>query len=117
MMAARANSAICRRLADVDAMHRDLLRMCAVDLGGDRRKPGFVAIGQRQVAAARRKLERQRASDPTGGAGQGCRGSPDGSHFNVAPCQGEGSSPPQTLYGAPAMATAAPHALSRHPVP
>src|SRR3954453_1637855 len=86
-------------------MQRALLRMAAADLGGDALQARFVAIGQRQVAAARRKLERQRAADPAGRAGQGGRTSPDGSHCNVAPCQGESFGPPQTLTGAPAMAT------------
>jgi hypothetical protein len=42
------------RLADIDRVHRDLLRMAAADLGADALQARLVAIGQRQVAAARR---------------------------------------------------------------
>ena len=41
------------------------------DLGGDRLQPGLVAIGQREVAAARGQFQRQRAADAAGGAGDG----------------------------------------------
>jgi len=61
--------------ADVDPMNRDLLRRVAGDLGRQRRQPRVVAIRQRQVAAARGKLERQRPADATGRSGYGCGGS------------------------------------------
>src|SRR5471032_3395560 len=86
-------------------MHRDLLRMRTRDFGGNRRKPGFVAVGQRQIAAARRKLERQRPADSTGGAGQGCRGSTDRSHFGVNSMSGMLVG--KTLYDRPAPANGA----------
>jgi hypothetical protein len=45
--------------------------MRAADLGGERLQAGLVAIGQRQVAAARGKFNRERPADPAGGAGHG----------------------------------------------
>ena len=62
-------------LADIDAVGRDLARACLGDLGGDRLQPGLVAVGQRQVAAARGQLQRERAADAAGGAGDGGRAS------------------------------------------
>src|ERR1700722_10313086 len=56
-------------LADVNAMQRDFL-FCA-DFSRNRLQPGLVAIGQRQVAAARGKLDRQRPADAARGAGDG----------------------------------------------
>jgi hypothetical protein len=59
-------------LADVDAVGADFpLRMILSDLGGDLLQPGLVAIGERQIAAARGKLQRQGAADAAGGAGHG----------------------------------------------
>ena len=57
------------RLADVDAVQGDFSRMGFADLGGDGAQSRFVAIRQRQVAAARRQLKRQRPADAAGGAG------------------------------------------------
>ena len=54
-------------LADVDAMRGDLSfgrrGMRLGDLGGDQLQPGLVAIGEREIGAARRQFERQRAAD------------------------------------------------------
>ena len=67
--------------ADIDVVHRDLaLLLRFADLGGQRLQAGLVAVSQRQVAAARGKLERQRPADATGGAGYGGRCSIDRSH-------------------------------------
>ncbi|MGY4438934.1 hypothetical protein ACVW04_001716 [Bradyrhizobium sp. LM2.3] len=43
-------------LADVDAVQADLA--CGSDLGRERLQPGLVAIGEREIAAAPRKLDR-----------------------------------------------------------
>ena len=51
------------------------------NLGGDRLQSRLVAVGQREIAAARRKLERQRPADTTGRAGHGGGGSTDRSHW------------------------------------
>src|SRR5438445_13370594 len=67
-------------LADVDAVGRYLARARFADLGGDLLQPGLVAIGERQVAAARGQLQRERAADAAGGAGQGGRASRYRSH-------------------------------------
>ena len=72
-------------LADIEAMYRHLSRLALGDLGGDRLQSRLVAIGQRQVAAARRQLERQRAADAAGRAGYGSGGSMDRSHVWSAP--------------------------------
>jgi hypothetical protein len=66
-------------------MHRDLRRTGFADFGGDRLQPGLVAIGQRQITAARRQFKRQRPADATGGAGHGRRGSTDRSHLGSTP--------------------------------
>ncbi len=68
------------RLADIDAVGRDLWRTSPADLGGGRLQPRVVAIGQRQIAAARRQLERQRPADAAGSAGHGGGGSTDRGH-------------------------------------
>ena len=70
-----------RGLADIDAMRRDLAPARLADLGGDLLQPGLVAIGEREVAAARGQLQRQRAADAAGGAGHGGRTSGYRSHF------------------------------------
>ena len=57
------------------------------DLGGDRLQAGLVAVRQREVAAARGELQRQRAADATGRAGDG-GGSPYGGHL-VLPVIGQ----------------------------
>jgi hypothetical protein len=72
-------------LADVDAVHRDLARSGLGDLGGDRLQAALVAVRQRQISAARRKLERQRPADTTGGAGHGGRCSGDCGHVRSTP--------------------------------
>ena len=69
-----------RGLADIDAVRRDLARACLADLGGERLQSGLVAIGQREVAAARGQFQRQRAADAAGGAGDGGRASGNRSH-------------------------------------
>ena len=66
--------------ADIDAVHGDFSRMGFGDLGGHRLQPRLVAIRQREVGAARRKLKRQRPADTTGGAGHGGGGSTDCGH-------------------------------------
>src|SRR6266404_3702549 len=60
-------------------------------LGGDALQSRLIAIRQRQVAAARRELERQRPADTTGGAGHGSRCSTDRSHLMSTPCREENS--------------------------
>ena len=67
-------------LADIDAVGRDLARAALADLGGDLLQPGLVAVGERQVAAARGQLQRERAADAAGGAGHGGRTSGYRSH-------------------------------------
>ena len=90
-IAACAKSCDLLRLADIDAVYRDF---CAA-----RRWPisaasvcqsGLVAIGQRQVAAARGKLQRQRPADATGRTGDGSGGSTDRGHLVSSPCSGRG---------------------------
>src|SRR5437868_12103797 len=76
-------------LADIEPMHADFPRLgfSAVgfgDLRRDRLQPGFVTIGEREIAAARRKFKRQRPANTTGGAGHG-GGSTDRSHLLSAP--------------------------------
>src|SRR3954454_12619480 len=56
-------------LADVDAMQADLA--CGSDLGRERLQPGLVAIGEREIAAAPRKLDRQRTADAACRSGDG----------------------------------------------
>jgi hypothetical protein len=61
-------------LADIDAMHADLLPgtgLLGADLGGERPQARFVAIGQREIAAACRKFKHQRAPNTAGSAGDG----------------------------------------------
>ena len=70
-----------RGLADIDAMRADLAPGNFSDLGGDLRQPGLVAIGEREVAAARGQFQRQRAADAAGGAGHGGRASGYRSHW------------------------------------
>jgi hypothetical protein len=77
--------------------------MDLADLGGDRLQSGLVAIRQRQVAAARGELKRQRPADAAGGAGDGGGGSTDGSHLISSPCR-EGFAR-KTLSGWQALAT------------
>lgn len=48
-------------LADIDAMQAELA--CGADLGRERLQPGLVAIGEREIAAAPCKLDRQCAAD------------------------------------------------------
>ena len=72
-------------LADIDAVRADLALAVAADLGGDRLQPGLVAIGQRQIAAARGELQRQRAADAAGRAGDGGGTSGNSSHSMSAP--------------------------------
>src|SRR3954447_15503072 len=62
-----------RGLADIDAMRRNLARASLAGLGGDLLQAGLVAVGKRQVAAARGQLQRKRATDAAGGAGHGGR--------------------------------------------
>ena len=72
-----------RGLADIDAVHRDLacdLRLRLGDLGGDRLQAGLVAIGEREIAAARGEFQRQRPADAAGGSGHGGSGSTDRGH-------------------------------------
>ncbi len=57
--------------ADIDAVHADFSRVRFGDLGGHRLQSRFIAVGQRQIAAARGKLERQRPADAVGRAGHG----------------------------------------------
>ena len=76
--------------ADVDTMHRDLLLVSAGNFRGERLQPRFVAIGQRQIAAARGKLERQRPADTAGGAGDGGGCTSDRSHFDGNSNSGKG---------------------------
>jgi hypothetical protein len=64
-------------LADVDAMQADLA--CGSDLGRERLQPGLVAIGEREIAAPPRKLDRQRAADAACRSGDG-GGAADCSH-------------------------------------
>jgi hypothetical protein len=66
--------------ADIDAVDRDLARGVPGDLGGHLLQPGLVAVGQRQVAAARGQLQCERATDAAGGAGHGGRASGYRSH-------------------------------------
>src|SRR5882724_5415297 len=75
-------------LADIDAVDADLLRPGAANLGGHTRQPGFVAIGEGEIAAARGKLDRQRPADAAGGAGHGCGGSTNRGHVRLAPTWG-----------------------------
>ena len=70
---------------DVDSVHRDLALSGPADLGGERLKPRLVAVGQRQVAAARRQLKRQRPADTAGGAGHGGRASGELQSSGVTP--------------------------------
>src|SRR5260370_12390390 len=72
-------------LGDVDAVDADLALAGRADLGRDRLQSRLVAIRQREIAAARRKLERQRPADTTGRAGHGGGGSTDRSHGVSAP--------------------------------
>src|SRR6185295_19343645 len=67
-------------LADIDAVGRDLARASLADLGGHLLQPGLVAVGEREVAAARGQFERERAADAAGGAGHGGRTSRYRSH-------------------------------------
>jgi hypothetical protein len=67
-------------LADIDAVGGDLARAGLADLGGHLLQPGLVAVGERQVAAARGQLQRERAADAAGGAGHGGRASRYRSH-------------------------------------
>ena len=55
------------------------------DLGGDRLQPRLVAVGQRQIAAARREFKRQRPADAAGSTGDGGGGSTDRGHSMSAP--------------------------------
>src|SRR5258706_8736015 len=71
-------------------------------IGGDRLQFGLVAIRQRQVAAARRKLKRQRPADATGSASDGGGGSTDCGHLRSAPCRERFAR--KTLYGWQALA-------------
>ncbi len=91
------------RLGDVDAVHGDFSRMRFGDLRGDRLQSGLVAIRQRQVAAARGQLKRQRPADAACRAGDGSGSSTDRSHLMSAPCR-EGFAR-QALYGSHALAT------------
>ena len=54
-------------LADVDAMRGDLspgrAGMRLGDLGGNHLQPGLVAVGEREIGAACRQFQRQRAAD------------------------------------------------------
>jgi len=85
-MAACANSAICCgsptstrwTVTSANRLWQSWLRPSAARL---------VAIGQRQIAAARRQLERQRPADTAGGAGHGGGRSTDRSHLMSAPCR------------------------------
>ncbi len=67
-------------LADIDAVGRYLARGGLADLGRHLLQPGLVAVGERQVAAARGQLQRERAADAAGGAGHGGRASGYRSH-------------------------------------
>ena len=66
--------------ADIDAVHRDLALPGLRNLGSHALQAGFVAVGKREIAAARGKLERQRPADATGGSGHGGSGSTDRGH-------------------------------------
>jgi hypothetical protein len=68
------------RLRDVNAVGRHLGRARFGDLGGCRLQAGLVAIGQREVAAARGQFQRERAADAAGGAGHGGGSSTECSH-------------------------------------
>ncbi len=71
------------RLGNVDAMDRDFRRAGFSDFGRQRLQAGLIAIGQREIAAARGQFLRQRAADAAGSAGQGGRGATDRSHGNA----------------------------------
>ena len=57
--------------ADIDAMQTDLA--VSSDLGRKRLQPGLVVIGERQIAAALRKLDGKRAADAAGRSRDGGR--------------------------------------------
>ncbi len=61
-----------RGLADIDAMHADLL--LAPDLGGKRVQAGFVAVGNGKVAAARGQFDRQCSPDTARSSSDGSGG-------------------------------------------
>jgi hypothetical protein len=50
------------------------------DLGGDRLESGLVAVGKREIGAARGKFQRERATDTPGRARHGDRSPPNCSH-------------------------------------
>src|ERR1700676_710918 len=113
-VAARANASIWLG-SDTSTRWVVTFRMGFGDFGGDSLQSRLVAIGQRQVAAARRELKRQRPADTTGRAGDGGGGSTDRSHLMPAPwgwefekasdlC-GKPRSVRQSLYRALALAT------------
>ena len=83
-VAAAANSAICAGSPTSTRCVATLRAARLGDLGGDRLQPGLVAVGQRQVAAARGQFERQRAADAAGRAGHGGGRSIDRSHCEVS---------------------------------
>ena len=84
-------------LADVDAMRRDLELVRLADLGGDRLQARLVAIGEREIGAARGQLQRQRAADATGGAGDGGGASGNRGHSRSAPTQARKRNSPPCL--------------------
>lgn len=55
------------------------MQLTLADLGGERFQPGFVAVGEREVASTLAELQRQRAADAAGGSGDG-GGAADRSH-------------------------------------
>src|SRR5256885_892062 len=57
--------------AGVEAVRRGLALAVAADFGGDGLQPGLVAIGQRQIAAARGQFQRQGTADAACRAGDG----------------------------------------------
>jgi hypothetical protein len=74
-------------LADIDAMHADFAVGIAADLGGELLQSRFVAVGEREIAAARGQFQRQCAADAAGGAGDGGGTSGNRSHFGSISCQ------------------------------
>ena len=68
-------------LADVQAVQADLPRRGPRDLGADLLQAGLVAVSERNIAAARRKLDRQRAADAAGGPRHRRGGSLDRGHL------------------------------------
>ncbi len=92
------------------------------DLGGDGLQSGLVAVGQRQIAAARGQFKRERPADPARSAGYGGDGPTDCSHKTSSYGQCAGDNPavgtPYTekLLGPPSVSIAASgfsHAESR----